>query len=91
MRLYIDADGDVCYYNAAGNTEDTGLNVNMNTSNSISISFNAATGTATVTVNGASASIAFNAAAGAYVCFVHMRNGANSSVSIDRFGLVDYD
>ncbi len=91
MRLRIDAQGDVCYYGDVGYIVDTGLNVKKNASNSISISFNAEEGTATVTVNGATKNIAFNAAAGAYVCFVHMRNGANSSVSIDRFGVVDYD
>lgn len=88
VRLWINEEGKVLYFNEQGTRCHTGLTV-KDGANSISIRFDGPAGTATVTVNGETAPIAFNRRVGAYVCFAHFRNGENTSLAIDSFGLTE--
>lgn len=89
VRIRVNEESEVCYIDGKGETFATGLKVNEG-ANKISVRFNGKKAEASVTVNGETAPVVFNNAYDVSVCFVHMRNGKDSDVSVDCFGLADF-
>ena len=90
ITLFADANGRLSYLNENGNRTTTSLYLSKG-NNSIAIAFDGKGETACLTVNGSSAEIDFRSSLGNYVCFAYLYTQSGTSVSMDRFTVLDFD